>query len=63
MCFKRTTLDSGEIYISFKNILDIKVKELAQLVAYIPQTHNRTFSYLVEEIALMGRTIHNDAFS
>ncbi|MFV0441770.1 MAG: ABC transporter ATP-binding protein [Lachnospirales bacterium] len=60
---KENTLDSGEIYISSKNILDIKVKELAQLVAYIPQTHNRTFPYLVEEIALMGRTIHNDAFS
>lgn len=45
----------GKILISNKNLYDYNVKELANLLAYIPQYNHTPFNYNVLEMVLMGR--------
>ncbi len=45
---------SGSIMIDGKNIKEYKTKELARLVAYIPQKSNLTFPYTVLSTVVMG---------
>lgn len=69
-CGKTTLLDCilgllqlrrGDILIDQKSIKNIKPKQLAEKVAYVPQVHQRTFPYVVKDIVLMGRA-HKTAF-
>jgi iron complex transport system ATP-binding protein len=64
-CGKSTMLDcvlglnkpeSGKITIEGKDSDKIKVKELAQKIAVVPQRHHHTFGYTVFQMVLMGRT-------
>ncbi len=45
---------AGDIFIDGKNAASLPPKELAKLVAYIPQAHSPTFNYTVLDTVLMG---------
>ena len=71
-CGKTTLLDcilgllkinTGEILVGKVNIKKTKPQELAERVAYVPQTHERRFPYKVEDIVLMGRASKTKIFS
>ena len=64
-CGKSTLMDcilgdhapkTGQILLEGKNIRDYKPKELATLLSYVPQVHERTFPYTVRQVVQMGRT-------
>ena len=42
---------------------EYRPKELAKRVAFVPQVHERTFSYTVEQVVLMGRNAYSRALS
>ncbi len=44
----------GDILIANKNAKKIQAREMAKLVAYIPQSHVLTFNYSVLDMVLMG---------
>jgi iron complex transport system ATP-binding protein len=71
-CGKTTLLDcilglnkirNGKITIYGINLEQLKSEEIAKMIAYVPQKHNRTFPYSVMEIVLMGRTAYTSMFS
>jgi len=71
-CGKTTLLDcvlgflkprQGEIYLNGNNIKDIKAGQMARQMAYVPQSHEKTFPYTVLDIVLMGRASYVGAFS
>ena len=47
---------SGSVKLGGLDVLSSTRPELARQAAYVPQIHNPTFPYTVEEIVLMGRT-------
>lgn len=53
---------SGKVIIDGKDAGQLSQKELARLVAYIPQYHTPIYEYTVLEIVLMGRASHFSAF-
>lgn len=53
---------SGRICVDGKNTDGLSPKELAGLVAYIPQYHTPVFSYTVLEVVIMGRASHFSAY-
>ena len=53
---------SGKVRIDGKDTSEISQKELAKLVAYIPQYHTPIYEYTVLEIVIMGRASHFSAF-
>lgn len=56
-------LKSGEIQVGGKNIVLMKPNEIAQNIAYVPQMHEKSFSYKVIDVVLMGRTYASRMFS
>lgn len=56
-------LNDGDILFNNTSIKSIKPKQLAEFLAYVPQNHQRTFPYTVEEIVLMGRAHKTKLFS
>lgn len=56
-------LKEGNIFINGIEIKNIKPKDLAKSIAYVPQIHERTFPYKVKEIVLMGRAHQTTIFS
>lgn len=71
-CGKTTLLDcilgifrlrTGQILLDKEPIFDLSEKQRAEKMAYIPQDHERTFPYTVEEIVLMGRAHKTRIFS
>ncbi len=44
------------------DIKDVRIEEMAKMVAYVPQEHKPPFPYLVKEVVLMGRTPHLGGF-
>lgn len=55
--------DRGEIRIDGKEVGSYKPKELAKRIAFVPQVHERTFPYTVEQVVLMGRNAYSGALS
>lgn len=49
---------SGEIVINDRSVSAYSTKELAQVIAYIPQAHAPSFNFTVSDIVLMGTTSH-----
>lgn len=64
-CGKSTLIDSvlgenkisaGSIRLGGKELRTLKPREFAQAVAYVPQSHTKSFPYTVLDVVLMGRT-------
>ncbi|MDD2853010.1 MAG: ABC transporter ATP-binding protein [Desulfuromonadaceae bacterium] len=53
----------GSVFLNARNIKAIPHKELAHLVAYVPQIHKETFGYRLFDVVLMGRMPHKPFFS
>jgi len=53
---------SGKITVDGKDSREIKIRELAQKVAFVPQKHQHTFGYTVLQMVLMGRTADTGFF-
>ena len=53
----------GEVLIAGKSVCDYGKRELASLVAYVPQTHAPSYDYSVFDIALMGALCRTPLFS
>jgi iron complex transport system ATP-binding protein len=71
-CGKTTLLDcvlgilkprQGGIYLDGKNIKNLKREMVARQIAYVPQSHEKTFPYKVAEIVLMGRAAYTKMFA
>lgn len=54
---------AGSICLSGRDIRGIPHRELARLVAYVPQVHKESFAYRVSDVVLMGRMPHTSFFS
>ncbi len=70
-CGKTTLLDcilgthrlrEGSITINGQDISTLRSGRIAHHLAYVPQTHERTFPYTVKEIVLMGRAAYTGVF-
>lgn len=55
-------VSGGSIYIAGHNTKLLSAKELANLIAYIPQYHSPVFDYTVLDVVIMGRASHFSAF-
>lgn len=55
--------DSGEILLAGKDISEMKAKEIANIVGYVPQMHTPAFDYTVLDFVLMGRAPKTGTFS
>ncbi|MEN6348241.1 MAG: ABC transporter ATP-binding protein [Syntrophomonas sp.] len=71
-CGKTTLLDcvlgilkpkNGTISVNGTNIEGAQPKSIARQVAYVPQSHEKTFPYTVRDIVLMGRAAYIGMFS
>lgn len=51
-------LQEGQVAIRDRDVADYRPADLAKVVAYVPQAHQKTFPYTVRQIVLMGRTAH-----
>lgn len=54
---------AGEVRLGGAALAARSIRQRAQLIAYVPQTHVATFAFSVESIVLMGRTAHGDLFA
>lgn len=55
-------ISSGSIRIDGRDTKDLTPRELANLIAYIPQYHTPVFAYTVLDVVIMGRASHFSAF-
>lgn len=71
-CGKTTLLDcimgikrinQGKIIIDEKDINTMKPHEIAKQIAFVPQTHEKTFPYRVIDFILTGRAAYTSIFS
>lgn len=71
-CGKTTLLDcmlgirknnSGEVLLNGNNIKTLKPFQIAQQIAYVPQSHEAAFPYKVIDMVLMGRAAYTNIFS
>lgn len=53
----------GKVKIDGKNIKNFSRRELAPLIAYVPQTHTPTFPFSVTDVVSMGRTAYLGHFA
>ncbi len=56
------TPSAGNIFIDGKNVKEMRRKEIARRVAYIPQSAAPVFPFPVRDLAAMGRTPHKSFF-
>jgi len=54
---------AGEVRLGGASLAARSIRERAQLIAYVPQTHIATFAFPVETVVLMGRSAHGNLFS
>jgi len=71
-CGKTTLLDcvlgflkprQGDIYLNGSNMKEINASRVARHIAYVPQSHEKTFPYTVMDIVLMGRASYISMFA
>ncbi len=53
--------DSGVVCVGGADARKLRPAELAARAAFVPQTHEKTFPYTVEQIVMMGRSVYADA--
>ena len=51
---------NGIVYVGGTDVRKLRPAELAARAAFVPQTHEKTFPYTVEQIVMMGRSIYAD---
>ena len=56
------TVKEGVIFINNHDIVSLKIKHIAQIIAYVPQKFQNNFDYTVREYVTMGRTAHKNIF-
>lgn len=56
-------LDKGTILLKGRDIKTLRPPEVAKVLAYVPQSHVKTFPYTVLDIVLMGRASYTGMFS
>lgn len=56
------SLRKGQVLLENKDISQLTAQQIAQKIAYVPQVHQKTFPYTVEEIVLMGRAAYHPIF-
>lgn len=61
-CLKFLVPDSGTVRINGKDIPRLNPRQMARLVAYVPQAHHCAFPFTVGQMVLMGRTPHLNRF-
>lgn len=54
---------AGQILLKNKFLSDWDAKSLAQYIGYVPQAHQAMFAFSVEQVVLMGRTMHLNWYS
>ncbi len=52
----------GSISMDGKDVKNLRVEDMAKIVAYVPQEHKPPFPYLAREVVLMGRTPRLNGF-
>lgn len=55
--------EGGSIRLCDRDLSDMKEKEIARLVGYVPQLHTPSFDYRVLDFVLMGRAPQTGTFS
>lgn len=58
---RQLDIDGGKLMLDGKEIRKHSPRELAQLLAYVPQTPLSAFAFNVQELVLMGRFAHSGA--
>ena len=53
----------GQISVKGQPLNEYTPRERAQLIGYVPQNQASTFPYTIEDVIIMGRTPHIDAFA
>lgn len=53
----------GSVQVLGREVAALSPRELARLVAYVPQEHRLSFPFTVREVVLMGRTPHLGGFA
>jgi len=53
---------AGVIHINNNDIISLKIKNIAQIIAYVQQKFQNNFDYTVREYVTMGRTAHKNIF-
>lgn len=54
---------AGQVLLNGMDSKNLSIKEMAELVAFIPQSHYPSFNYSVSDIVLMGTTVQVSVFS
>jgi len=52
----------GGIFLEKDNIKDLSLRQFAKRIGYVPQIHQPTYAFTVEEFVAMGRTPYLSAF-
>jgi iron complex transport system ATP-binding protein len=60
---KVLTPTAGAVYLSDKDLRDVRVRDLAQQMSVVPQSDVIDFDFTVEDIVLMGRMPHLSRFA
>jgi iron complex transport system ATP-binding protein len=55
-CLNFLKFHKGSVVMDGRDIKNLRVENLAKIVAYVPQEHKPPFPYLTKEVVLMGRT-------
>ncbi|MGO2304104.1 MAG: ABC transporter ATP-binding protein [Providencia sp.] len=53
----------GDIYLKDKSINSLKQRDIAKVIAYVPQAHDTPFTFTVIDMVVMGLTPHISLFS
>lgn len=63
MFFGESDIISGELRVNGKSIESYKKRELAKIIAYVPQAKNAQYDFTVNDVLLMGRACYVKSFS
>ena len=55
-------IGEGVIFLDGRDLASLKIKHIAQVIAYVPQRIQNNFDYTVIEYVTMGRTAHKNIF-
>lgn len=61
-CLNFLKSHSGSVCMDGREVKNLRVEDMAKIVAYVPQEHKPPFPYLAREVVLMGRTPRLNGF-